>query len=271
MPSIPVHDMKEYLKNNDNKKPKYIDAKKLNTFDYIGFPIPNFDDDYDVYEDNLCKMTGIVCGNGKIEGDDVTVSFYRDKGSKSRKFLTNFLKENNVQFEEFIDKNFNNIKWKITEDTTPIKEFLKLNKDNTIAFLSGMLDANGCIIDSSYNCMFYNAQFKHIGYYVKYMFLKLGLLVDGFYRSEHKHYVVCIPYCQLLYDIFNNKDATSDDKHLNHFEWNGILWTGIKSIDEMKDFKGYVYDLNVEDNHNYVLKWVSYIIAEKEMVILLFM
>lgn len=251
MPSLPISELKNYLNNNDNKKPKYIEAKKLNTFDFIGYPIPSFNDD-EPYDEDICKVTGIVCGNGKIEDNDITVSFYRDKGYKSRKFLINFLNENGVKHEEFIDKNFNNVKWRMTDSTTPIKDFLQFNKENTMSFLAGMLDANGCLINTSYNCMFYNTQQKHIGYFVRYMFLKLGVLVDGFYRGEHKHYVVCIPYCQLLYDMLNHTENKSDDTHLNYFEWNNILWTGIKSIDEMKDFKGYVYDLNIEDNHNYV-------------------
>ena len=204
--------LKNYLSNNDNKKPKYIEAKKLNTFDFIGYPIPSFNDD-EPYDEDICKVTGIVCGNGKIEDNDITVSFYRDKGYKSRKFLINFLNENGVKHEEFIDKNFNNVKWRMTDSTTPIKDFLQFNKENTMSFLAGMLDANGCLINTSYNCMFYNTQQKHIGYFVRYMFLKLGVLVDGFYRGEHKHYVVCIPYCQLLYDMLNHTENKSDDTH----------------------------------------------------------
>lgn len=251
MPSLPISDLREYLIENEKKRPKYIEAKKLNTFDYIGYPIPDFNDD-EPYEDDICRVTGIVCGNGRIDDDEITVSFYRDKGSKSRKFLVNFLNENGVKPEEYIDKNFNNVKWRVTENTEPIKDFLKLNKENSMTFLAGMLDANGCVINTSYNCMFYNTQQKHIGYYLRYMFMKFGMLVDGFYRAEHKHYVICIPYCQTLYDVMQYTDNKSDDTHLNYFEWGGIIWTGIKSIDEMKDFKGYVYDLNIEDNHNYV-------------------
>ena len=42
------------------------------------------------------------------------------------------------------------------------------------------------------------------------------------------------------------------NKNITFFEYNNILWTGIKSINKMSKYDGLVYDLNIEDNHNYV-------------------
>ena len=104
----------------------------------------------------------------------------------------------------------------------------------------------------------------------KISFLRLGVLVDGFYKSENKYNVVCIPYCDELFEIFDYKNKKSDIKILNYFELDDVLWTGIKSIDKMKNFEGYVYDLNVHDNHSYVTEMGRFIIVENEMEILQF-
>ena len=254
MPSIPIHEMQNYLNNNLKPQPEYIAVENLTTFDYIGYPIPDVDDE-ETYDEELCKFTGIVMGNGVINNqNECTVSFYRDKGYNMRMFLLKYLNSKEVEYSTFIDKNMNRIRWTITEKSSPIKEYLTMDRDNVMVMLRACLEANGCQINHSYNCMFYNVDDnkRYLCYQVKYLFMKLGVLVDGFYRAEHTHYVVCIPYCQTLYDIFEYTDKKSDEKNLNYFEHNNILWTGIKSIDEMTIFNGFVYDLNIQDNHNYV-------------------
>tara|TARA_Y100000389_G_scaffold205100_1_gene263158 strand:- start:2601 stop:5873 length:3273 start_codon:yes stop_codon:yes gene_type:complete len=251
VPSVPLNEIEKVLENENKIIPKFIDAKKLTTFDYIGYPIPDTDVD-DLYDDDYCMFSGIVFGNGVIEKDICEVSFYRDKGYDSRMFLVNYLSDNDIEHEQILNKNFNIIKWKITDqdESKPITNIYDLNKENTASFLKGCLKANGCSINDNYKAMFYNTQNKRIGYSIRNLFFKLEVLVDGFYKANHNHYVICIPYTNVLFEMFEYKGKLTEN--LTYFKYKDILWTGIKSIDEMKEFNGMVYDLNIEDNHNYV-------------------
>lgn len=253
MPSLPIYEMKNYMNNNIDKVPTYVDLKSLTTFDYIGYPIPTVDDEVECDED-MCLYSGIILGNGYIDSGYQHVSFYRDKGADMLKALIDFLNKYKIEYSKYSERNRTIIKWKTQEGIRPIKNFLQLSKDCVKIFLEGLLKANGCKISDTYTCMFYNVDDakKYICYYVKYLFLRLGVLVDGFYKSEQKYNVVCIPYCYELFSIFDYTDKKPDEKTLNYFEHNDVLWTGIKSIDKMKNFEGYVYDLNVKDNHSYV-------------------
>jgi hypothetical protein len=251
VPSIPMNDLLNELINK-KIEPSFVEVEKLNTFDYIGYPIPSSDSD-ESYEDNYCIFSGIVYGNGSLEKDTYEVSFYRDKGYNSKQFLINYLLENEIKYEQLINKNFNIIKWKISEDkeeSKPISKIYHLNKENTISFLKGCLESNGCSINENYKAMFYNTQNKRIGYTIRHLFMKLSILVDGFYKANHNHYVICIPYTQVLFDMFEYKGNINED--VTFFKYKDILWTSIKSIDEMKEFNGMVYNLEIEKDNNYV-------------------
>ena len=253
MPSLPNHEMADYIENNKKPTPSYVAVKDLTSFDYIGYPIPIFNNETE-YDEDMCMYSGIISGNGSVVGDEQKVSFYRDKGYDMRMFLINFLKQHKVEHSVYSEKNLNVIKWNLKNGVKPIKDFLSLNKDCTKKFLKAMLKANGCHISDSYTCMFYNADEmkKYICYYVKYLFLKLGVLVDGFYKSDYKYNVVCIPYCTELFEIFEYTKSKPDNTLLTFFKHDNVLWTGIKSIDKMPVFEGHVYDLKIQDNHNYV-------------------
>jgi ribonucleoside-diphosphate reductase alpha subunit len=253
VPSLPVYELKNYMQNNLNKKAKYVDLKSLTTFDYVGYPIPIIENEIEC-DEAMCLYSGILLGNGYTENGIQYVSFYKDKGNEMKNNLIKFLNKYKVEYSSYIEKNRTILKWNNQEGVRPIKNFLQLSKECVKIFLKGLLKSNGCKINDTYNCMFYNVDDskKYMCYYVKYLFLRLGVLVDGFYKSENKYNVVCIPYCDELFEIFDYKDKKSDIKILNYFELDDVLWTGIKSIDKMKNFEGYVYDLNVHDNHSYV-------------------
>tara|TARA_E500000331_G_scaffold356324_1_gene414300 strand:+ start:1066 stop:5025 length:3960 start_codon:yes stop_codon:yes gene_type:complete len=263
-PSIPLTEMPNYLNNNPDHKADFVSCNTLTSFDYIGYPIPDINGDSsgdtvtgvvdeDIYTSHHSKMSGIVFGNGTVVGDTASVKFYKQKGIDARNFLKEYLSDNNTEYSEKTERNTTIISWDFSqdEDVMPIKNPIKLNETNTKKFIMGILEANGCAVSSNYKCMFYNTTNKQIGYILRYLFIKIGILVDGFYRDKYEHYVICIPYTKTLFEMFNFTEMTPKDDTLTYFEYDGILWTGIKSIDEMKEFTGYVYDLQVADNHNY--------------------
>jgi len=66
----------------------------------------------------------------------------------------------------------------------------------------------------------------------KYSYLKRGILTS---------------YVEHDIDNYSLKILPDDE----YFEWNGILWTKIQSIEKV-NFEGNVYDFNMIDNHNYL-------------------
>ena len=101
-----------------------------------------------------------------------------------KKFVLQYLKNNKIVYNYSYEKNKNIIKWEINEENRPIKNYLNLSNECTKYVLKGILKSSGCQINDNYNCMFYNVDEnrKYICYIVKYLFLKLGILTDGFYK-----------------------------------------------------------------------------------------
>jgi ribonucleoside-diphosphate reductase alpha subunit len=120
---------------------------------------------------------------------------------------------------------------------------LHLTEYKIRSLLTGLLSTVSCN-DDGYN---YTTCSFNIAYSIKYMMLRLGVLVTSYYQDDT--YNICIPYHKNLTDILgdkcNNKECNS-----NFIEYNGKLYTMITEIDE-HNYSGYLYDFNMNNNHNY--------------------
>ena len=76
--------------------------------------------------------------------------------------------------------------------------------------------------------------------------MRLGILISGYQKKNV--YKIIIPKDKKLEKIFGNKIIYSEKK--KYFEYNNILWSKITKINKIR-YTGKVYDLNIEDNHNY--------------------
>ena len=61
--------------------------------------------------------------------------------------------------------------------------------------------------------------------------------------------MIRIPKVDQLRELFEKIETSN---YLKYFEHDNMLWTRIKTIKET-EYKGKVYDLNIEDNHNYLV------------------
>ena len=243
-PSIHITDMVKYLDDNLHFEPKYVDASKLTTFDYIGYPIPQKQND-NSYDKDDCVFAGFMFCNGYENKNKSIIYFYK---GKNKDFVIDYFNKKSI---EYID-NYNKIEWNTTEKTKNVDKYISLNKEDSTNFIIGCLKSNGCEINEKYQCMFFNTNSKQKAYIMKYMFMKIGILVDGFFNKEQNNYILAIPYTKKLFEMLDYSGNASLNKNITFFEYNNILWTGIKSINKMSKYDGLVYDLNIEDNHNYV-------------------
>jgi ribonucleoside-diphosphate reductase alpha chain len=139
------------------------------------------------------------------------------------------------------------------------EEFLHLPKAKISKILEGLLRTDGSNLKEMY---FSNCSLKLI-MQMRYLFLRLGVLTSGNIRNSlgHSHmtskgeivnrqdnYNLRIPrHPNLSHIITFNKKG----EFFKYFEWNGMLWGRIRSIDTI-NYKGDVYDFNMIDNHNYL-------------------
>ena len=100
---------------------------------------------------------------------------------------------------------------------------------------------------------------------LRYLLLRIGILTSGNIKnnigSSHVtihgdtittkqiSYTLRIPKHKSLSSIIDIKP--SEGQYYKYFEWNGFLWTRIKSIKPL-NYTGEVYDFNMIDNHNYL-------------------
>lgn len=108
--------------------------------------------------------------------------------------------------------------------------FLHLPKIKILKIIEGL-------IGSDLKEFYFSNTSKELVMQIKYMFLRLGIILT-FESIEQDNITQQTVYSLKHYDS-------------DYFEWNGILWGRIKSINKIT-YKGDVYDFNMIDNHNYL-------------------
>ena len=84
---------------------------------------------------------------------------------------------------------------------------------------------------------------------------------DEYITTKQIAYSVRIPKVDKLRNMFKKIETSN---YVKYFEYDNMLWTRIKTIQEVP-YTGTVYDLNIEDNHNYVVSNLGLIqFREKE-------
>lgn len=269
------------------RKPFYIEANKLNTNHIMGYPIPTYENDIQEWTPELCRFYGIMLGDGSIcfnknsnGSDRYQVTLNNTTKLSTKAFIINLLNKNKIHYwivNEceicFTYKQDSINKLKLTynmlydkdKQKRCIQEVLYLPKNKISMILKGLFESDGCQMQ---NGIWFMNTSKELIQNVKYMFLRLGVLVSCHtvdkvgqvmsYNKKNKPiimkkkcYNLRIPRIQLLkdLDIFHNFENTQFV--YNYFTWNNIIWSRINKI-EKELYEGKVYDFNMIDNHNYL-------------------
>ena len=265
------------------REAEFVPASELQKYNYMGYPIPTYEYDIPEFTEDICRLYGIMLGDGSIISNNTTSRYQITLNNKSKLetkvFVIDFLVRNNIHYwinndcEICFTYNTETInKFKITlehlYDENKNKrmkfEFLHLPKNKAAILLKGLMESDGCQTSTG---LWFTSTDKNLIYSVKYLFLRFGILTScqtidkvGQIMSFNKKgkpiisrkisYQLRIPKVQLIKD-FNIKTDFECQKQINYFEWNGILFTRINNI-EMVNYEGEVYDFNMIDNHNYL-------------------
>ena len=267
------------IKNRLVKKivePSFVSADSLKRHDLVGFPIPKEISDFDESVDYF-RMYGIMIGDGYVtkRGYECGVCLGTEKKADTIEFVLQFLKNRGLRSWVSIDdtKHTVSIRWSNNidvlhlpiYDTNRVKKidprFLHLPIPKTHALIKGLMETDGGI---THEIQFYNTS-KNVMYSLRYLLLRLGVLTSGhfmdnvgqtheirpgeFITNRLSSWAMRIPKHPALAPIFGNSVTYSTT--IKYFEHDGILWSRIRSIGS-EHHEGYVYDLNMQDNHNYL-------------------
>jgi len=219
----------------DMIKPDFYQAGRITEDDIVGFPIPTFENDIEIYDEQFCKFYGLMLSDAyQMNNNRCILKFNYNLDNRLIDFVTGYLNKHGINFmENYESEEYITISWIVNnsmfiEDKYIRDELLHLPKNKIAKIFEGLA------YNKELNLQFSSDKFIM---QIRYLLLRLGVLIIG--------NTVNIPKDHMLSSIINT------DNNLSYFEWNNILWGRIESIKKI-DYIGKVYDFNMIDNHNYL-------------------
>jgi ribonucleoside-diphosphate reductase alpha chain len=273
-------DFGKYIDQN-KISPKFMNASDITVGDFHGFPIPTLVININELDVDFCRFYGLMLSCGSADPVDGTVQlrFSKDSRVETISFVIRYLISHGVDYESchLPDTNTWKLAWMSTHNKSlgidcvtlyDLNGFKKLYAnwqhlphEKTVSLLAGMLESANVSDGKIY---FTNSSYGLV-MDVRYQLLRLGILTNGHIRT-HKHlvqingvvtymdkeYVLEIPRHSMLRNIIKNgiSFAASDTYDLGFYNYGNILWSPVTKVIPML-YSGSVFDLNIQDNHNY--------------------
>jgi len=247
--------------------PDFVEVKNVKENNFVGFPIPKWEQDIVHFTEEDCRMYGIIVGDGQLsvsknlcsininaEKKD-TIAFVDsylqrlginpEHSGKGRNARIEFSRNNMFKFtyEMFYDNGVKNEVKKI------LPNMLHLPRNKILSLLKGILETDA---NTSGNKIILEMISPNVIESVRYMLLRLGILTSG-YKSTESTIVLSIPKVRAICDLFTNKVITVS-KAVKYFEHNGYLFSIVKTNKKIENYEGRVIDIEVdnEDHHNFL-------------------
>jgi len=230
-------------------KPSFVAANTLKVGDYVGFPIPTQVIDFDE-EPEFFRLYGIIIGDGHTTKNEFGVSVGLKK-MKTFEFVKSFLTKRNVHYWVASREDVLSIRWSGNIDKIPLirdmiydnnkvkkidSRFLNLPLEKQNELIKGLMETDGGITTTS----------KNVAFSMRYMLSRMGILSGGCKKKDG--YSIRIPKHENLQPILG--DSIEYSTTIKFFTYQNMLWSRIRTI-ETEQYEGYVYDLSIQDNHNY--------------------
>lgn len=244
-----------YVSKDDGKTFNYISAKELCINDLMAFPIPTEVIDDDTIDTELCRLYGIILSRGYFK-DNWYYLVIPKKCISTIKFVEKFYPIFNETDGTcvFRFKLLNKLQheWIYPYDKTKAIHsiFLNLPHDKLTNVLAGIFETK-YTFNNRY-LYFINSN-RMLIESIRYAFLKLKTLTFGNKLNKSNAYYIKVPINKALLDLTNILNIENNSDICDHILWtekDGHLLSRIKSIDCI-NYSGIVYDLHIQDNHNY--------------------
>jgi len=262
--------------------PDFVEAKNVKENDFVGFPIPKWEQDIACFTEEDCRMYGILIGDGNLSATKKLC--YVSLNSETKKDTIEFVEAYLLMLGIHItySENHKNIRlvfsrnnmFKFTyemlydenKEKKILPNMLHLPVNKTLNIIKGILETDANISNLQIALEMTSANIIES---VRYMLLRLGILSSGHLRNRcgqthvtvhgstitHKKptMVLLIPKTEIICNLFPNK-GLKVAKGFKFFEYNGYLFSIVKSNKKTENYEGRVIDIEVdnENHHNFV-------------------
>jgi len=244
--------------------PDFIEVKNVKENDFVGFPIPKWEQDIVHYTEADCRMYGILVGDGHLTATKNQCSITINAEKKDTiSFVESYLQPLGIEVAhsgkgrnarvEFSRNNMFKFTYEMLYDNSGIKKIvpnmLNLPKNKILNLIKGILETDA---NTSNQKIILEMTSENVIESVRYMLLRLGILTSG-YKSNESTIVLSIPKLKVVCDLFTNKEITVS-KAVKFFEHAGYLFSIVKTNKKVEHYEGRVIDIEVdnEDHHNFL-------------------
>ena len=243
--------------------PDFIEVKNVNENDFVGFPIPKWEQDLVHYTEDDCRMYGILVGDGELTATKNICSITINAEKKDTiAFVESYLQTLGIEVTHsgkgrnarvnFSRNNMFKFTYEMLYDKSGVKKIvpnmLNLPRNKILNLIKGVLETDA---NTSNNKIILEMISENVIESVRYMLLRLGILTSGYKTGES--IVLSIPKMKIICDLFTNKELTVS-KAVKFFEYNGYLFSIVKSNKMVEHYEGRVIDIEVdnEEHHNFL-------------------
>jgi ribonucleotide reductase alpha subunit len=248
-PALSAHTL---LKNKI--KPRFIDAKDLNVGDLVFIPQGVFSNDNTNTRNSLrLRFEGIIDSIGSIRGGKFVIPLKKTQQFQpTRDFIIDYLNENNTHYEL---KTRIHLKqdWVCLTVSEPILRpdynICRMSRDDTITYLKGVIEP---MKKNTRHINIKSSDYIRICLF-RFLFMRVGYLTRGYRKNENNNtkFVLNVPLWREFCCDCKEISTTTDSIEFARDDTMNGSWTRIKTI-RRQPYIGPVYDLSVDDNHNYL-------------------
>ncbi len=229
--------------------PEFIPASQVQDTHYVGFPITDHVQDDQRYDADFFRMYGIMVSTGRMFNKTYVVTLYHDCKLSTLNFIKSFLRNLGVHYSIKDYEGFSVVSWAHNPvfpllyddiyDNIGQKKinqywlYLPLNKIQGL--VQGLLETKG----GTQKEVHYDTTSYNVALSLRFMLMRLGILSSGFIKNDINSPKQC---CYVL--------SVPKEHSPDYFIYDNIMWSQVSHISTV-DYSGFVYDLNVQDNHNY--------------------
>lgn len=246
--------------------PDFVEAREVRKNDFVGFPIPKWEQDIVHFTEDDCRMYGILVGSDAELSQTCRIAF---TSVETLKFVETYLQNINIIPITFDRTTYTNIvftsnnMFKFTQEMiTDVKgekmvlpNMLHLPQNKTLKLIQGLLETSANFAENSIKLS--NTSLNVVES-TRYLLLRLGILTSGYTKNRcnraHKKrmIIMSIPKKPVICDLFPNVVACS--KSFKFFEHNGYLFSIVKDTDRVESHEGRVIDIEIdnENHHNFL-------------------
>jgi ribonucleoside-diphosphate reductase alpha subunit len=249
--------------------PDFVEAKHVKKNDFVGFPIPRWEQDNVHLTTDDCRMYGILIGDGNLSADktECFIEMNADTSVETIEFIQNYLKNNcgiyqytivpgRIEFSRTNMFKFTyEMLYRVSTSASASEKYIQpsmlhLPAEKTLSIVKGLLETTRGNVTNLQIGLKMNS--PSIVESVRYMLLRLGMLTSG-YSVIPNVVLLVIPRTAAICNLFLNKGLRVNPD-LNYFEYNGCLFSIVKGNSRTEDYCGRVIDIEVdnENHHNFV-------------------